>query len=80
MPATKIVITIPRRLLTRLDRLVHREGIPSRSQFLQEAIREKLDRVGRARLARECAKLDPNFEQGLAEEGLTGHVHRWPEW
>jgi hypothetical protein len=30
----------------------------------------ELERPDRARLARECAKLDPNAEQALAEEGM----------
>lgn len=32
---------------------------------------EKLERVERSRLARECAKLDPKFEKALAEEGMS---------
>jgi hypothetical protein len=36
------------------------------------AILEKLTRTRRARLARECAKLDPAEEKALAEEGLAG--------
>ena len=36
-----------------------------------KAVREKLARVDRSRLARECAKLDPKFERALAEEGLS---------
>ncbi len=34
------------------------------------ANREKLARVNRSRLARECAKLDPKDEKAFAEEGL----------
>jgi hypothetical protein len=30
--------------------------------------------IKRARLARECAKLDPAFEKAMADEGLTGDL------
>jgi hypothetical protein len=33
-----------------------------------------------ARLAQECAKLDPKQEKALAEEGLTGSWETWPEY
>jgi hypothetical protein len=47
---------------------------------VQEAVREKLDRLDRSRLARECAKLDPSEEKQLAEEGLTEDLKTWPEY
>jgi len=31
-------------------------------------------------LARECAKLDPLFEKGLAEEGLSEELFEWLEY
>ncbi len=37
-------------------------------------------RISKARLARECAKLDPKEERGLAEEGLAGSRDTWPEY
>lgn len=37
---------------------------------MQEAIKDKLARIDRNRLARECAKLDPKIEQSLAEDGV----------
>jgi len=33
-----------------------------------------------SRLAQECAKLDPEFEQALAEEGMTTELAEWPEY
>jgi metal-responsive CopG/Arc/MetJ family transcriptional regulator len=71
MSTTKVAITIDRRLLGRLDALVKRKAFPSRSRAIQEAAREKLARLDRSRLARECAKLDPGVEQALADEGLS---------
>lgn len=32
-----------------------------------------------SRLAQECAKLDPDFEKLLAEEGLSEELAEWPE-
>jgi hypothetical protein len=31
-------------------------------------------------LARECAKLDPEFEKALADEGLDADLRGWPEY
>ena len=53
---------------------------PNRSQAVQAAIRDKLHRMKRSRLARECAKLDPVFEQALADEGLSEDSEQWPEY
>ena len=75
MPSAKIAVTIDQQLLSRLDRLVKERRFPNRSRAVGEALRDKLDRI---RLARECAKLDPKFEQQLAEEGLAEDVKQWP--
>ena len=69
MSIAKIVITIREDVLEKLDRLVRSKAFPNRSEAIQQAVEEKLARIGRGRLARECAKLDPKFEQALAEEG-----------
>ena len=54
------------------DRRISAETIfPSRSQAVEVAVQEKLARLDQGRLARECAKLDPNFEKALAEEGFA---------
>jgi Arc/MetJ-type ribon-helix-helix transcriptional regulator len=80
MCGAKIAITIDQDLLTRLDRLVKERRFPNRSRAVQEALRDKLDRIERSRLARECAKLDPQIEQQLAEEGLAEDLEQWPEY
>jgi metal-responsive CopG/Arc/MetJ family transcriptional regulator len=80
MSTTKVAITIDRQLLGRLDRLVKKQRFPSRSRAIQEAVQEKLARLDRSRLARECAKLDSTDEQTLAEEGLTSDLAEWPEY
>lgn len=80
MPKSKIAITIEERTLDRLDRLVREAVFPNRSQAIQEAVEEKLERLDRVRLARESARLDPDFEKALAEEGLSEDLSAWPEY
>ncbi|MGB0385095.1 MAG: CopG family ribbon-helix-helix protein [Ardenticatenaceae bacterium] len=80
MSTTKIAITIEDNLLQRLDKLVVEQRFPSRSQAIEEAVQEKVSRLERSRLARECAKLDPEFEQKLADEGLEEDFTQWPEY
>lgn len=54
------------------DRRISAEVVfPNCSQAVEVAVQEKIARLKWERLARECAKLDPNFEKALAEEGLT---------
>jgi metal-responsive CopG/Arc/MetJ family transcriptional regulator len=80
MTTAKIAITIEEDLLGKLDRLVSSKVFPNRSKAIQEAIQEKLSRVNKSRLARECAKLDPKFEKALAEEGISQDMSEWPEY
>jgi len=80
MPRSKIAISLDASTLARLDILVAKAAFPSRSQAIQEAVEEKLTRLDRGRLARECAKLDPALEKRLAEEGLSEDVATWPEY
>jgi len=80
MSTRKVAITLDKDLLERLDQLVAERRFPSRSRAIQEAVREKLTRLDRGRLARESAKLDPQFEQELADEGLAEDLAEWPEY
>ena len=80
MNTSKIAITIDADLLTRLDRLVSERKFPNRSRAIQEAISEKLERIHHSRLAQEAAKLDPVFEQEMADEGLVEDFSEWPEY
>jgi len=41
---------------------------------------EKIDLLEKGRLARECAKLNLEFEQNLAEEGFDMELDEWPEY
>ena len=78
MPKTKVALTIDSALLERVDGLVERRRFRNRSQAIEAAIAEKLERLARTRLAVECAKLNPAEEQRMADEGLAGES--WPEY
>ena len=80
MAASKIAITLDSNTLKRLDILVKSNLFPNRSKAIQEAVAEKLMRLEKSRLAQECAKLDPDFEQSLAEEGFSSELEEWPEY
>jgi metal-responsive CopG/Arc/MetJ family transcriptional regulator len=80
MARSKVAISLDEATLDRLDRLVKRAVFPNRSRAIQAAVEEKLERIERSRLARECAKLDPAFERALAEEGMTEDSSEWPEY
>ena len=67
-------------MLARLDRLVAEEFFPNRSQAIEQAVSEKLERLERSHLARECAKFDRDFEKGLAEESVSADSSEWPEY
>jgi metal-responsive CopG/Arc/MetJ family transcriptional regulator len=80
MSTAKIAISIEETLLQKLDRLVKAKEFPNRSKAVQGAIEEKLARMNHSRLARECAKLNPQFEKSLAEEGFSAELEKWPEF
>ncbi len=80
MRKAKIAITLDDDLVARIDSLVLERRFPNRSRAIQEAVEEKLSRIEHTRLAVECAKLDPAFEQQLADEGLSGDLAEWPEY
>jgi metal-responsive CopG/Arc/MetJ family transcriptional regulator len=80
MAASKIAITIDDNLLKQLDLMVESRVFPNRSKAIQEAIADKLKRLERTRLAQECAKLDPDYEQNMAEEGFSMEIDEWPEY
>ncbi len=79
MGRSKVAISLDKHVLHRLDHLVKKAVFRNRSQAIEVAVKEKLERLERSRLAHECAKLDPEFEKSLAEEGLTEELSRWPE-
>jgi len=80
MPKTKIAVTLERELLEELDELVAQQRYPNRSQAIEAAVAESLERLARTRLAREAARLDPTEEKALAEEGMDSELAAWPEY
>jgi metal-responsive CopG/Arc/MetJ family transcriptional regulator len=80
MATTKVAVTIDSELLAQVDRLVVQQVFPNRSKAIQSALEDKILRLGRTRLARELALLDPQEEQQLAEEGLDRELSEWPEY
>ena len=78
MPKAKVALTLDATLLDRVDTLVSEQRYRNRSQAVEAALAEKLDRLAGIRLATECGKLHPAVEQHLAEEGLAGDS--WPEY
>lgn len=80
MGTSKVAITLDEELLERIDRLVAERKFPSRSRAIQLAVQAQIDRLDQRRLARECAKLNPKYEQQLAEHGASYDLESWPEY
>lgn len=79
MGKAKIAITVDEQALAEIDRLVVQGVFPNRSQAIEDAVHERIAKLHRSRLARECAKLDIREEQALAEEGYVAESE-WPEY
>lgn len=80
MSTAKIAISLNTQTLKRLDDYVKHHVFRNRSQAIQTAIEERIERMEHRRLAAECEKLDPEFEQTLADEGLKRDIKEWPEY
>jgi metal-responsive CopG/Arc/MetJ family transcriptional regulator len=80
MNVAKVTISIESDLLRKVDYLVKERVFSNRSQAIQAAVQEKVERLDQNRLARECAKLDKTFEQSMADEGLASEVAEWLEY
>jgi Arc/MetJ-type ribon-helix-helix transcriptional regulator len=78
MSTAKVAITVEAQLLKLIDRWVTQGRYPNRSQAIQAAVREKVERWNHTRLAEEVAKLNPKEERALAEERVAGEA--WPEF
>jgi Arc/MetJ-type ribon-helix-helix transcriptional regulator len=79
MGRPKIAITVDEHALAEVDRLVRQGLFPNRSKAIEDALQDRIEKLRRTRLARECAKLDTREEQALAEEGFAGEGE-WPEY
>lgn len=80
MGKAKIAITLEEEYIEQIDRLVSKHVFQNRSQAVQEAVGDKLQRIKRNRLSKECTKLNPVFEKAMAEEGLNKDTSEWPEY
>ncbi len=76
----KIAISIDKKILNRIDRLVEKKMFTNRSKAIQTAIEEKILKLDKSRLAIESAKLNKAEEQQLSEEGLRTDLTEWPEY
>ncbi len=80
MSRSKIAITLESGMLAEVDALVKNHVFPNRSRAIQDAVKEKLNRLNRSLLAQECSKLDPKYEKALADEGLAEDFSEWSEY
>ena len=80
MAKAKVAVTIDARILGDLDTLIATHRFPNRSQAIESALADKIDRLRHTRLARETAKLNPKQEQAEADEGLGADLATWPEY
>jgi len=75
-----VAISIDERLLRHVDRLVRNRIFKTRSEAIQKAVQEKLGRLEKSRLARECMKLSKREEQRWADLGIKADAKEWPEY
>ena len=80
MSVAKVTISIESGLLKKVDYLVKERVFSNRSQAIQSAVEEKVSRLDRNRLARECAKLDKGEERVLADLGFASEAEEWREY
>ena len=80
MGKSTITITMDDALLKTVDRLVEKSVYPDRSLAIQQAVREKFRRADKDLLERELAKMDPEYEQRMADEFLPRDLSEWPEY
>ena len=76
----KIAITLEHNIVKNLDRLIQKHIFVNRSNAIEKAVQEKLERIKGSRLSKECSKLDPVFEKTMAEEGFSEELSKWPEY
>jgi metal-responsive CopG/Arc/MetJ family transcriptional regulator len=77
---TKVAVSLDDDLVRQVDLLVRDARYPSRSQAIEMAIAEHLDRLRKRRLADACAQLDSDEEIALAESDLESDAAAWPPY
>lgn len=77
---SKVAVSLDDALVRQVDLLVRDARYPSRSQAIEIAVAEHLDRLRRRRLADACAQLDPDEEAAMAEADLESDAASWPPY
>ena len=67
MPKKKVGLTLDADIVDLVDELVARRRFRNRSQAIESALADNLQRLTRTRLARESAKLNVHEEKRLAD-------------
>jgi metal-responsive CopG/Arc/MetJ family transcriptional regulator len=80
MSIAKIAVSIDDKQLKKIDFYVKKHVFKNRSQAFQLAISHTLEQLEHKRLEKECAKLDVNEEQELADMGLDEDLTSWPKY
>lgn len=80
MHAAKIAISIDSHLLNKIDAYVEHKTFKNRSQAIQLAVVQAIDRLEHKRLAMECVKLNPKVEVEIAENWLEGEFDLWQDY
>ena len=77
---TEVAVTIDKKLLAQVDRLVAEHVFPNRSKAVQAALQDQLRRIRHKRLAHESTKLNPCEEQASADEHMDKVLKEWPKY
>jgi metal-responsive CopG/Arc/MetJ family transcriptional regulator len=80
MSVAKIAISIDDKLLAKLDGFILQKEFKTRSQAIQIAVQNTIERLDHERLINACLQLDVHTERALADEGLTKDIEEWPEF
>jgi Arc/MetJ-type ribon-helix-helix transcriptional regulator len=75
---SKIAIAISPIVLNRLDASVQNEHFASRSDANEQAVEARLQRLERTRLSDQCALLDVDQEQAMADVGFAADAAARP--
>lgn len=80
MSRAKIAITLDQKLLITLDALVKNNIFANRSAAINEALSDKLEKIQKSRLEKECLKLNQTDEKASADLGLSEDMKSWPKY
>ena len=75
-----VTLTLDDSILESIDRLVKDSVYPDRSLAIQKAVESRLRIMDKSALDRELEKMDPAFEQRMADEFLPEDLSEWPEY